>query len=199
MLDSGANARVTYVKQLDPTRGVGSVTLASGSTAPCSTFMGPKGMPNVQIAGASESDILPLYWLIERNCAMSNDFLTFITPKNRHLPVIKGDDELLYLSAKSVTQLFEDLPEADERGRSGAPALSTVNVAFSMRLKIAALRVNGGTQESRELHVGSADGGLSTGDIGYGGAADMGHVLAEDKENQRPPASDGHFGTLAKN
>ena len=60
MLDSGANARVTYVKQLDQSQSVGSVTLASGESAPCSTFIGSKGMPNVQIVGSSDAYIMLL-------------------------------------------------------------------------------------------------------------------------------------------
>ena len=180
MLDSGANARVTYARHLDKTQSVGSVTLASGQTAPCSSYIGRKGMPSIEIVGSSDTDILPLFWLIERNCAMASDFMTLFTPKGRILQVLKGDDELLYLDAKSVEQLFADLPEPEEFGRSGAPASLMINAAFSMRLQIAAVRVESNLSEAGVTHVGHAGLGESVlGDIGNAGATDMGHAGRE--------------------
>ena len=184
MLDSGANARVTYVQHLDRTQSVGSVTLASGESAPCSTFIGLKGMPNVQIVGNSDNDILPLFWLIERNCKMADDFLTLYTPKGRPLPIQVGDDELLYLASKCVEMLFEDLPDAEEEGRSGTAASMVVKVAFSMRLRVAALKVNPIHHESRCPDIGHAGLGESVGDIGSAGATAMGHVVGRENEDK---------------
>ena len=111
---------------------------------------------------------------------MASDFMTLFTPKGRILQVLKGADELLYLDAKSVEQLFADLPEPEEFGRSGAPASLMINAAFSMRLQIAAVRVESSRSEAGVTHVGHAGLGESVlGDIGNVGATDMGRAGRE--------------------
>ena len=175
MLDSGANARVTYVKQLDKSQGVGSVTLASGESAPCSTFIGFKGMPNVQIVGSSDADILPLCWLIERHCKMADNFMTMQTPKGRLLQIQRGEDELLYLEEPDVADLLQDLPDAEFEGRSGDKACKMANLAFSMRLRVAALKIDAGAGVT---HVGH--------EAGISAKPASAHILPQDSP---PPAA----------
>lgn len=87
---------------------------------------------------SSGTEILPLGWLIRRNCRMNDDFTILTTPKGRELHVIQRD-ALPYLSKKDVVRLFEDLPEACEIGRDGMAAMSVTSVVCSMRMTACAV------------------------------------------------------------
>ena len=127
LLDSGASAMVKYVHALSKKEQVFPVTLASGKTIPCAKAIGPRGMPVVYMVGKSDTDILPLLWLIERYCEISQDWRTLTTSKGRRLPVVIADC-LPYLNKESVTQLLQGLPEAAMPGRNGKVASLNVNI-----------------------------------------------------------------------
>ena len=189
LLDSGANAMVKYVDALSKKEQVFPVTLASGKTIPCAKAIGPRGMPVVYMVGKSDTDILPLLWLIERDCEISQDWRTLTTSKGRRLPVVIADC-LPYLNKESVTQLLEDLPEAAMPGRNGKVASLNVKVVFSLRLRSAALRAG---HQSLDRIVSFP------GDTGETGVTDMGHAAGE-REDGNPlgisakiPTNSAHF------
>ena len=169
LLDSGANAMVKYVDALSKKEQVFPVTLASGKTIPCAKAIGPRGMPVVYMVGKSDTDILPLLWLIEHHCKISQDWRTLTTSKGRRLPVVIADC-LPYLNKESVTQLLEDLPEAAMPGRNGKVASLNVKVVFSLCLRRAALRA-GHQSPNRTVSF--------PGDTGETGVTDMGHAAGE--------------------
>ena len=80
--------------------------LADGSTAPCRTRSGPKGIPQALVEkkpGQENIDLAPMYWLIERWCQIQWS-------------------ELPYLTEKQFDKVVEDLPASSVPGRSGKPA-----------------------------------------------------------------------------
>ena len=99
--------------------------LADGSTAPCRTRSGPKGIPQALVEkkpGQENIDLAPMYWLIERWCQVQwSEQVTLTTPKGRVL-TLDGWNELLYLIEKQFDKVLEDLPASSVPGRSGKPA-----------------------------------------------------------------------------
>ena len=79
----------------------------------------------------------------------------------RDLQVQLGEDELLYLDESGVAAFLEDLPDAEFEGWSGGKACKMVNLAFSMRLRVAALRTDQEPQQSQLTHVVN-EGGADT-------------------------------------
>ena len=125
MLDSGANAFVRYVQSLDYNQRMEAVELASGEQADCNFEMGPKGIPTCLlpcVRGAGHVDLLPLCWLVNRHCSMSDDFKVLETPCGNRLQIVVID-RLHYLAARDVETLFEDLPGPEVAGRDGTTAL----------------------------------------------------------------------------
>ena len=70
-LDSGANSYVTYVAKLDPRMKTQVMTLADGKATTSGSCTGPKGIPSRVVVGRSDTEILPLRWLVERKCKIS--------------------------------------------------------------------------------------------------------------------------------
>ena len=142
LLDSGANSQVKYVKDLPDDLFHIPLTIANGESIPCAATIGEKGAPLVYIVGESDTEIMPLGWLVERLCTMSTDFSFITTPKGRHLTVHQRD-HLPYLTKEDLMTLFNDLPEPQEPGRSGLATNLHVNVVCSMRLRASAVHASG--------------------------------------------------------
>ena len=120
-LDSWANVWLKHV--VDPTTNwTESLTLADGSSSTCNTAVGPKGIPQALVQKTdtgSNIDLLPMNWMIERWCDIAwGKNVIFITPKGNvmHLDCWSG---MPYLTAAQIKKALEDLPEANEPGRSG--------------------------------------------------------------------------------
>ena len=155
LLDSGANSHVKYVKDLPEDLINIPLTIANNESIPCAATIGPKGTPLVYIVGESDTEILPLGWLIERHCIMSPDFSLLTTPRGTQLQVHLRD-QLPFITKKDLITLFEDLPEPEEPGRSGEATNLTVNVVCSMRLRASVVQTSGG--EGWSCHVQDAAG-----------------------------------------
>ena len=89
LLDSGASIGCEYVRSLRPELPTRPVTLANGVTVPAAMFTGPKGIPLCQMISKQDDKerILPLYWLIDRYCALNPDWTKLVTPdgeRDRH-------------------------------------------------------------------------------------------------------------------
>ena len=74
-------------------------------------------------------DLLPLSWLVERWCKMSwEDGVQLETPRGRRLNLACWH-RMPYLAPDQVRKVFDDLPTASVRGRSGAKAGDNVAAA----------------------------------------------------------------------
>lgn len=102
-----------------------SIKLADGSTVPCRTGIGAKGVPEALIpapVGGEVIDLLPLCWLIARGCSyVWSDQPTVTTPEGNVL-TLECYQGLPYATAEQLQKLFADLPAADAPGRDGQPA-----------------------------------------------------------------------------
>ena len=144
LLDSGATIGVEYVRRLRPELPTRPVTLANGSSVPGSMYMGPKGIPLCQMISKQEDKqrILPLYWLIDRFCALNSDWIELITPTEREIDIFMFED-LPHIADAEVDNLLKDLPHEGEQGRSGK--IAGINNVMHLRLRISAnaVRVDG--------------------------------------------------------
>ena len=158
LLDSGANSQVKYVKDLPDDLHNIPLTIANGESIPCAATVGEKGTPLVYIIGESDTEIMPLGWLIERHCTMSEYFTSLTTPKGKHLQVHQRDQRP-YLTKKDLITLFDDMPEPEEPGRSGEATNLHVNVVRSMRFRASVFPASGeetGPATCRTQEVGLA-------------------------------------------
>ena len=162
-MDSGANTRVKYVSRLPHNVKVLPLTIADGKVITCASSVGVKGMPMSQIIGESDTEILPLLWLIDRHCHMSSDFRTLVTPKGRTLQTVIVD-RLPYLTSADVLALIDDLPDADVPGRSGDRASLFVKVAFTMRLRSAAARAPSPREWKQSTDMGDVLASMGSGE-----------------------------------
>ncbi len=132
-LDSWANVWLKHVDSSETHEWSEPLRLADGSSTPCRTGLGPKGIPQAQVEARPDQeniDLLPMYWLIERWCQVQwNDKVSLTTPKNRTF-VLKCWNKLPYLTKKQLEQTLEDLPEPTVPGRSGKAAGARVASAF---------------------------------------------------------------------
>ena len=148
LLDSGATIGVEYVRRLRPELPTRPVTLANGSSVPGSMYTGPKGIPLCQMISKQEDKqrILPLYWLIDRFCALNSDWTKLITPTEREIDIFMFED-LPHIADAEVDNLLKDLPHEGEQGRSGK--IAGINNVMHLRLRISAnaVRVDGGASD----------------------------------------------------
>lgn len=99
--------------------------LANGSTTPCRTRTGPKGIPQALIQknkGEGNIDLIPMYWLIDRWVNVQwIDRVTLTTPKG-NVHTLSCWNDLPYLTEGQLEQVLADLPAANAPGRSGKRA-----------------------------------------------------------------------------
>ena len=87
-------------------------------------------------------DLLPAGWLRERGCTLTlGEGETLETPKGRQM-AMQSWHGLPYLDKKQIQQMMMDLPDADERGRSGEPAAARVSSAIIMGHRASAARLD---------------------------------------------------------
>ena len=125
-LDSWANVYLKHVDaSADSARWAEPLRLADGSSAPCKTCIGPKGIPQALVerrSGQDNIDLVPMFWLVERGCSVLwEQGVTLVTPKERRLTLACWN-ELPYLTKKQLEQTLSDLPPQEMPGRSGRTA-----------------------------------------------------------------------------
>ena len=126
-------------------------------------------MPEAIIAkteGHDNIDLLPMGWLNERGCIIDwSEGVSITTPQSRKL-TLGCWQGLPFLDAYQIKVLFEDLPPADQAGRSGRVADKRVNSALViLGPRAAAARVTcsaRGEKVSREERPFSSSGLPST-------------------------------------
>ena len=125
-LDSWANVWLKHVDSSTASHQWSEpLRLADGSSTPCRTCIGLKGIPQALLEkrqGQENIDLVPTSWLIDRWCDVQwNDKVVLITPRQQKL-ILDCWHGLPYLTAEQLKQTLGDLPEPGVPGRSGKAA-----------------------------------------------------------------------------
>ena len=133
-LDSWANVYLIHAKPQSNESWTEELRLADGSKSPCLTKIGKKGIP-MAVVGINHDkdniDLLPMGWLNERGCWIEwGEQVSITTPGPHHRRLVLGCWQgLPYLDAKQIEIMLNELPEAEEPGRSGATATTKVHAS----------------------------------------------------------------------